>query len=62
MLSVFSNITAAKVSGARIFHVIDRKPSIDVFSEDGKVPEDINSSVELRNVTFSYPSRPTNQV
>jgi ATP-binding cassette subfamily B (MDR/TAP) protein 1 len=39
------------------FEVIDRKPEIDIDSNEGKEVTDIKGHIELRNVKFSYPSR-----
>jgi len=50
-----------KAGGAayRIFTVIDRTSSINPLSKDGKVPTHTDGEVELKNVVFKYPSRPT---
>ncbi|XP_054797000.1 ABC transporter B family member 1-like isoform X1 [Prosopis cineraria] len=46
----------AKAAGYEIFQVIQRKPLINNISE-GKTPQKIEGSIELRHVHFSYPSR-----
>ncbi|KAL0710819.1 hypothetical protein Bca4012_017797 [Brassica carinata] len=48
----------AKVAGAKIFRIIDHKPTIERNSESGVELESVTGLVELKNVDFSYPSRP----
>jgi len=50
--------TKARVAAAKIFRVIDHKPGIDRKSESGLELESVTGLVELKNVGFSYPSRP----
>jgi ATP-binding cassette subfamily B (MDR/TAP) protein 1 len=50
----------ARGAAALIFHIIDREPEIDVFSEEGKKSvRGSAASIEFKDVHFSYPSRPT---
>lgn len=48
----------AKVAAARIFKTIDHKPGIDRNAETGVELGSVTGHVEMRNVDFSYPSRP----
>ena len=48
----------AKVAAAKIFRIIDHKPGIDRNNESGLELESVTGLVELKNVDFSYPSRP----
>lgn len=48
----------AKVAAAKIFRIIDHKPGIDRNIESGLELEVITGQVELKDVDFSYPSRP----
>ena len=41
-----------------MFEVIKRKPLIDVYDLSGKILKDFRGDVELRNIDFTYPSRP----
>src|ERR1044072_9377154 len=50
--------TKARVAAAKIFRVIDHKPCIDRKGEPGLELESVTGLVELKNVDFSYPSRP----
>ncbi|CAI8614637.1 unnamed protein product [Vicia faba] len=50
--------TKARVAAAKIFRIIDHKPGIDRNSESGLELETVTGLVELKNVDFSYPSRP----
>ncbi|CAK8571635.1 unnamed protein product [Lathyrus sativus] len=54
--------TKARVAAAKIFRVIDHKPCIDKKSESGLELETVTGLVELKNVNFSYPSRPEVQI
>eukprot|EP00624_Nannochloropsis_granulata_P000268 evm.model.NODE_10956_length_5400_cov_26.711296.1 len=57
--SFLGDQAAANSAAARIFAVVDRHPEID-SSEDGKgstLPT-VNGRLELKNVDFTYPSRP----
>ncbi|KFM72296.1 Multidrug resistance protein 1A, partial [Stegodyphus mimosarum] len=48
----------AKIGAVRIFKILDLKPRIDVFSEQGVIKDDVNGSVNFEKVRFNYPSRP----
>ncbi|KAK6144064.1 hypothetical protein DH2020_020884 [Rehmannia glutinosa] len=49
---------AGQVSAYKMFQTIHRKPDIDPYSTNGRVMNDINGDLELKDVYFSYPSRP----
>nr|KAF6417727.1 ATP binding cassette subfamily B member 5 [Rousettus aegyptiacus] len=55
----FETFTIARGAAFNIFQVIDKKPAIDNFSTAGYKPECIEGTVEFKNVSFSYPSRPS---
>ncbi|XP_027429467.2 ATP-binding cassette sub-family B member 5 isoform X2 [Zalophus californianus] len=55
----FETFTIARGAAFSIFQVIDKKPAIDNFSTKGYKPECIEGTVEFKNVSFSYPSRPS---
>ncbi|XP_069852221.1 ATP-binding cassette sub-family B member 5 isoform X4 [Dipodomys merriami] len=58
----FENFIAARGAAFNIFQVIDKIPSIDNFSTTGYKPECIEGTVEFKDVSFSYPSRPSIKV
>ncbi|GFQ01230.1 ABC transporter b family member 4 [Phtheirospermum japonicum] len=53
-----SSFTGAQIAAFKMFKTIYRKPDIDPYSTNGRVLNDINGDVELKDVYFSYPSRP----
>ncbi|WYZ37540.1 hypothetical protein EsH8_II_001046 [Colletotrichum jinshuiense] len=60
LLPLFGSASAAFV---KLRADIDLHSSIDSVTEDGeKLPSDITGTVELRGVTFAYPSRPDTNV
>ncbi|KAI8563287.1 hypothetical protein RHMOL_Rhmol03G0101400 [Rhododendron molle] len=48
----------ARVAAAKIFRVIDHKSGVERNNELGLELESVAGQVELKNVDFSYPSRP----
>ncbi|XP_048806639.1 ATP-binding cassette sub-family B member 5 isoform X2 [Lagopus muta] len=52
----------AKVSAQRIFQLLDRKPQIDSYSEEGEKLSNFEGNIEFRNINFVYPTRPEVQV
>lgn len=54
-IEIFAKAVAAS---QKIFQTIHRIPSIDSLSEDGEKPKDIQGNIEIKNVSFIYPSRP----
>lgn len=52
----------ARAAAAKIFFIIDHKPSIERNNESGLELDNVHGHVELKNVNFSYPSRPQIQI
>ncbi|KAJ8537761.1 hypothetical protein K7X08_014301 [Anisodus acutangulus] len=53
-----SAFAKARVAAAKIFRIIDHKPSVDRNAKTGLELDSVSGKVELKNVEFSYPSRP----
>ncbi|KAF9407280.1 hypothetical protein HW555_012637 [Spodoptera exigua] len=49
-------ITTARASAASVYAVINRKPEIDIFSDDGERPE-LKGDIAFKDVHFRYPAR-----
>lgn len=48
----------ARVAAAKIFRIIDHKPTIDKNSKSGLELDSVLGQVEIKSVNFSYPARP----
>ncbi|KAK9058807.1 hypothetical protein SSX86_023650 [Deinandra increscens subsp. villosa] len=53
-----SAFAKARVAAAKIFKIIDHKPNVDRNRETGLELDSVLGQLELKNVDFSYPSRP----
>ena len=45
-----------------MFEAISRKPQIDAYGVNGRILEDIHGDIELKDICFSYPARPDEQI
>jgi len=52
----------AKSAAASIFGMIDKKSKIDPSDESGTTLDSVKGEIELRRVSFKYPSRPDIQI
>uniref|UniRef100_A0A452XXK3 ABC transporter B family member 21 n=1 Tax=Aegilops tauschii subsp. strangulata TaxID=200361 RepID=A0A452XXK3_AEGTS len=46
----------------KMFETINREPEIDAYSTEGRMLDDIQGDIEFRDVHFSYPTRPNEQI
>ncbi|XP_017179337.1 ABC transporter B family member 11-like [Malus domestica] len=62
MSSLGSDSSKARNAAASIFAIIDRKSKIDPSEESGIKLDSVKGDIELRHVSFKYPSRPEIQI
>ncbi|XP_057454847.1 ABC transporter B family member 21-like [Lotus japonicus] len=53
-----SAFAAGQAAAYKMFQTIERKPEIDAYDPNGEILDDIHGEIDLRDVYFSYPTRP----
>ncbi|KAM6450468.1 ATP-binding cassette sub-family B member 5 isoform 2-T5 [Liasis olivaceus] len=60
--SLAPDFSKSKVSAQRIFQLLDQKPLIDSYNEEGEKLEKFEGNIEFKDIHFAYPTRPEVQV
>ncbi|XKL66216.1 hypothetical protein PGB90_009636 [Kerria lacca] len=55
-------IAVASGCATSIFDIINRVPDVDPYSKSGLKPVSVNGAIEIKNVSFKYPTRPEVEV
>lgn len=58
VFSFAGDMSKAKNAAAELKALLERKPSIDPWSEDGDRLDDVDGHIEFRDAHFRYPTRP----
>ncbi|XP_057439153.1 ABC transporter B family member 4-like [Lotus japonicus] len=53
-----SAFAAGQAAAYKMFQTIERRPEIDAYDPNGKILEDIQGEIDIKDVYFSYPTRP----
>ncbi|XWS46383.1 hypothetical protein CRYUN_Cryun14cG0061100 [Craigia yunnanensis] len=53
---------SGQAAAFKMFETIKRNPEIDAYDTKGKILKDIRGDIDLRDVCFSYPARPEEQI
>merc|ERR550534_1147254 len=56
------DLNSALAAAARIFSLLDRRPTIGCDPSQGRKLKEVEGNIELRDAEFSYPSRPDQQI
>jgi ATP-binding cassette, subfamily B (MDR/TAP), member 1 len=56
------SITNASSAASELFTIIDKKSELDPLAPEGEQPATCHGQIEVRNLSFSYPTRPDSQV
>ena len=56
------SITNASSAASELFSIIDKPSSLDPLSLEGMQPTSFTGDIQIRNLHFAYPTRPTAQV
>lgn len=60
--SLSRDSSKARSATTSIFAILDRKSKIDPSEESGMTLDNVKGEIELRHVSFSYPTRPDAQI
>ncbi|BFU23351.1 p-glycoprotein 2 [Entamoeba histolytica] len=60
--NIVPDIGKAVRAAKNTYDVIDRKPTIDCYSEEGETFNDVKGEIEFKDICFRYPTRPDNSV
>lgn len=62
-ISYFEMFAEGRIAAGGFHQVIDKVSEIDPLADQGQIPgEDLKGNIEIKNLHFSYPTRPTEEV
>ena len=62
VLPQLQSITNASSAASELFSIIDKPSLLDPFSPEGRQPTSFTGEIQIRDLRFAYPTRPTAQV